>query len=576
NQASTVVNLSKEDRIPDLSNFRQNVFGSSFLHACEDSVLCYGVNRFEIPSNYSFNCYEYFFPIFFVIESIDNRTALLNGFLNQNGVSIEDSQSFNKNCRKIRRVAIYKDFVPFYLGCDKEREFFLRHNNEMVKQLFDLEHDQLAVVIDGTYTRLEKSANNKFQYSCWSGQKKDLLIKPFIICCTDGYFLDCYGPFQAFENDAKIFKYIVENDSKLRKILLPKKTLLFIDRGFKDIFNFLQDELQLEPKIPTCSQLEDTKSESKQLTTKQTTESRFVTKIRFIVEKQIGMLKNFKALDNIRNTQAGHIQIDYRITCAMINFTHKRSCPDKENKRQNDYTKEFGNSYKVFIEYIPSLNKSKSIKNYVCSCKSGLKVAGCCTHVSSTIYYLSLARFQQIRVPGENLNKIFLDKIKKQKQNEPKYVRHKRFARPRLKKECEIPINEIASYDDKLKKNKQKKLVLESKSLEKSSKENKKRQSKNNKNIIEELNRDLLDFKTHLPSWGGKIQYFERDILLTNTCTIHYYLLAFWYLSKIKNNYLESIKNFSPTKHETLEKNYFINRKSKLEQSKRIVDFINN
>lgn len=195
------------------------------------------------------------------------------------------------------------------------------------------------------------------------------------------------------------------------------------------------------------------------------------------------MIKNFKALDNIRNTQAGHIQIDYRITCAMINFTHKPTCPDKENakkiavklkekldfennllsgllkkqfgtkeifsidhnsikdfpklsekklknkiffgtfqirqsksyisdiiksgkafyvceslvlkikqnskeeldskilaleivsrhkrsvnknvtkKRQNDYTKEFRNSYKVFIEYVPSLNKSKAIKS---------------------------------------------------------------------------------------------------------------------------------------------------------------------------------------------------------------------
>lgn len=54
-------------------------------------------------------------------------------------------------------------------------------------------------------------------------------------------------------------------------------------------------------------------------------------KCRFIVEKQIGMIKNFKALDNIRNTQAGHIQIDYRIACAMLNFTHISTCPDKQN-----------------------------------------------------------------------------------------------------------------------------------------------------------------------------------------------------------------------------------------------------
>ena len=39
-------------------------------------------------------------------------------------------------------------------------------------------------------------------------------------------------------------------------------------------------------------------------------------------------MKNKKALDNIRNTQAGHIQIDYRICCAMLNFSMKPCIPD--------------------------------------------------------------------------------------------------------------------------------------------------------------------------------------------------------------------------------------------------------
>lgn len=51
-------------------------------------------------------------------------------------------------------------------------------------------------------------------------------------------------------------------------------------------------------------------------------------KIRFIIEKQNSYLKNLKALDHIRNTVAGHIQIDYRIACAMYNFNEKPCCPD--------------------------------------------------------------------------------------------------------------------------------------------------------------------------------------------------------------------------------------------------------
>jgi hypothetical protein len=42
-------------------------------------------------------------------------------------------------------------------------------------------------------------------------------------------------------------------------------------------------------------------------------------------------LKNLRALENIRNTTANHILIDYRIACAMINFDFKPCCPDGKN-----------------------------------------------------------------------------------------------------------------------------------------------------------------------------------------------------------------------------------------------------
>lgn len=41
-----------------------------------------------------------------------------------------------------------------------------------------------------------------------------------------------------------------------------------------------------------------------------------------------------KALDIIRNTIAGHIQIDYRIACAMYNFNHKHICPDGKHAQR--------------------------------------------------------------------------------------------------------------------------------------------------------------------------------------------------------------------------------------------------
>ena len=101
----------------------------------------------------------------------------------------------------------------------------------MTTKLHVLDNDNLAIFVDATYCRLEKSANNQFQYNCWSGQKLDLLIKPFIVCCANGYIIDCYGPFKANQNDATIFKYILETDKDLLELLQKKKTTVFMDRG---------------------------------------------------------------------------------------------------------------------------------------------------------------------------------------------------------------------------------------------------------------------------------------------------------------------------------------------------------
>jgi hypothetical protein len=130
------------------------------------------------------------------------------------------------------RSAMEKDIVPKFLGAHKGKEFFLRHNTESVRILHDFTNEKLAVVADGTYTRLEKSSNNEFQYVTYSLQKFDHLIKPFILCCADGYFIECYGPFKATFNDADILKYILATDNHLKELVQPPENIyFFLDRG---------------------------------------------------------------------------------------------------------------------------------------------------------------------------------------------------------------------------------------------------------------------------------------------------------------------------------------------------------
>ena len=131
------------------------------------------------------------------------------------------------------RSEMHEEVVPLLLGSNKGKDFFLMHNTQSVKALHNLADDVLALIADGTYTRLEKSSNNDFQYDSYSMQKQQNLIKPFLICCADGYFVDCYGPFKAHLNDAKIFRHILNTDEDLQKLLHPEeKIIIFLDRGY--------------------------------------------------------------------------------------------------------------------------------------------------------------------------------------------------------------------------------------------------------------------------------------------------------------------------------------------------------
>ena len=99
--------------------------------------------------------------------------------------------------------------------------------------------DQLALVADGTYCYCEKSSNNYFQKITYSGQKKRHLLKPFVICTSDGYIIDIYGFYKATSNDAQILTDILKNHKDLVSLIQPNDVFL-LDRGFRDCFKHLR------------------------------------------------------------------------------------------------------------------------------------------------------------------------------------------------------------------------------------------------------------------------------------------------------------------------------------------------
>lgn len=206
-----ITSLSEEDCFK-ITRWNKKEFGSfsNYIHCINDTD---GRSKEQLVAIYRY----------WLRKGIDQVSLAM--FKNQTS-----QQQISHYLAQIRK-AILKDFVPIFLGANKDREFFLTHNTTTINELYGLNKEELAIIVDATYCRLEKSANNEFQYKCWSQQKMDLLAKPFIICCGDGYFVDCYGPFQANQNDSTIFEYILENDMDLLRILKPNKTIIFLDRG---------------------------------------------------------------------------------------------------------------------------------------------------------------------------------------------------------------------------------------------------------------------------------------------------------------------------------------------------------
>ena len=66
--------------------------------------------------------------------------------------------------------------------------------------------------------------------------------------------------------------------------------------------------------------------------------------------------------------------------------------------------------YGVYIKYKSYLNDVEAIVAWICTCLSGKRTCGCCSHVAGLIYYLSYGKHQEdsIKVPGKFLNKLLI------------------------------------------------------------------------------------------------------------------------------------------------------------------------
>lgn len=211
------------------------------------------------------------------------------------------------------RLCILKDFVPVHLYA-RSRQNLIEHTTKISQQLYSVDHDMVALVWDGTYIYIEKSANREFQRLSYSTQKHRNLVKIMMCVTTDGTIAGVYGPYSATENDAKILHNILVDDQEIF-MSLELNDVMIVDRGFRDVVPELRDRGFIV-KIPNFL-----KKNVNQFTDMEANESRLVTKTRFVVEARNGHMKSiWKYFSGVKITQSmPHLMDDFKIGAALIN-----------------------------------------------------------------------------------------------------------------------------------------------------------------------------------------------------------------------------------------------------------------
>ncbi|KAK0166595.1 hypothetical protein PV327_004088 [Microctonus hyperodae] len=197
--------------------------------------------------------------------------------------NIKYEQYVSEYCESVLD-AFQKDVFPNRIGaqaCSRE-DLIANHTSPYVKKLHGFEN-LLVLIADGSYLRHQKS---------------------------NGYVIDVYGPYEGTVNDAQIMRKVLEDANGLRSIL-KKGDVFILDRGFRDVKTWLESEgfVVLMPAL---------KGKRKQLPTIEANESRFVTKLRWVVEAVHGIISTkFKLLHNQFNN---NMLTSAMLYCKVANF----------------------------------------------------------------------------------------------------------------------------------------------------------------------------------------------------------------------------------------------------------------
>lgn len=216
------------------------------------------------------------------------------------------------------RKALVAHFVPRFLGFEhiSRKQVIESHTRPLATELLSDRSGRVILILDGTYIYCQKSANNVLQRRTYSMHKGKPLVKPILIVTTTGYIVSYLGPYFADykNNDAEITKHIIYNNKENIRQWLQEGDILVVDRGFRDALDYLH-KFKYQTFMPAFLA-----KNAKQFSTQTANETRFVTKIRWIIESANGRIKQWRIFDRVLpNSLLKTVGDLVAIVCALQN-----------------------------------------------------------------------------------------------------------------------------------------------------------------------------------------------------------------------------------------------------------------
>ena len=219
--------------------------------------------------------------------------------------NIEQSTISKRVSHTLERLS--QVWVPTRLGSNAYSKEGIENNH--IPPLFKYLFPNVIGVVDTTYFYIQKSEDFAVQKKTWSLYKNRNLVKELIVVLPDGTFYDIFGPFYAnkIHGDDKIWNSVINSESM--NIFEKGKSSFLVDRGFQ---RASQDFPLIAP--------ESFPKGKKQLDRDAGNRTRLVTRLRNVVERAFGRLKQWKFLANIIDTNyTPKLHAIIRLIGAIIN-----------------------------------------------------------------------------------------------------------------------------------------------------------------------------------------------------------------------------------------------------------------